>query len=209
MSELDRELIVARDKSSKRLMVILHGLGDSMEGFRWLPPALNLPWMNYLLVNAPDPYYVGYSWYDYAGSPAPGVTRSRNILGKLLDHLRESGFPTEQTILSGFSQGCLMTLETGFRYNHQFAGMVGISGYVLSPSGIITEATDEGKKQHVLVTHGTMDPLIPFAEVKGQIQQLQQAGLDVTWKEFRKVHTIAGEEELSVIREFVKGCFPQ
>ena len=36
-------------------MIVLHGLGDSMEGYRWLPEALQLPWLNYLLVNAPDP----------------------------------------------------------------------------------------------------------------------------------------------------------
>ncbi|MDB6054158.1 MAG: serine esterase [Verrucomicrobiales bacterium] len=190
-------------------MVILHGLGDSMEGFRWLPPALNLPWLNYLLVNAPDPYYTGFSWYDFAGDSSSGIARSREHLGKLLDHLRESGFPTEQTILSGFSQGCLMTLETGFRYNHKLAGMVGLSGYVVSPESIIAELTEAGRKQHVLVTHGTRDPLIPFFEVKEMMSKLIATGLDLTWKEFEKAHTsIAGEEELHVIRDFIKRCFP-
>ena len=33
---------------------MLHGLGDSIEGYRWMPEALDLPWLNYLLVNAPD-----------------------------------------------------------------------------------------------------------------------------------------------------------
>ena len=54
---LDTEFIPAVQKSS-RLMVVLHGLGDSVAGFRWLPEALGLPWMNYLLVNAPDDYVV-------------------------------------------------------------------------------------------------------------------------------------------------------
>ena len=34
---LTHELIPAADKDSKWLMVVLHGLGDSMEGYRWLP----------------------------------------------------------------------------------------------------------------------------------------------------------------------------
>ncbi len=45
-------------------MVMLHGLGDSIEGYRWFPEAMGLPGMNYLLVNAPDEYYGGYSWFD-------------------------------------------------------------------------------------------------------------------------------------------------
>jgi len=73
---LTTELVPAPDKNSRRLMIVLHGLGDSMEGFRWLPSALGLPWLNYLLVNAPDPYFGGWAWYDFAGDPRPGITRS-------------------------------------------------------------------------------------------------------------------------------------
>src|SRR5436309_13464476 len=124
---LHSALIPAKDKNSRRLFIMLHGLGDSMEGYRWVPEAIDFPWLNYLLVNAPDEYYGGFSWYDFAQNPAPGVERSRQLLFKLLDQSRERKFPTEQTILSGFSQGCLMTLDTGLRYTHQFAALIGIS----------------------------------------------------------------------------------
>ena len=73
---LHAELIPAQEKNSRRLMVMLHGLGDSLEGYRWLPDAMNLPWLNYLLVNAPDDYYGGYSWFDL-DNIVPGVRRSR------------------------------------------------------------------------------------------------------------------------------------
>src|SRR5437016_6103165 len=112
---LHSELIRAEDERSRRLLIMLHGLGDSMEGFRWLPPALNLPWLNYLLVNAPDEYYGGYSWYDFAGDMAPGVERSRRLLYELLEAQYANGFPAEQIILGGFSPGCLMSLEVGLR----------------------------------------------------------------------------------------------
>src|SRR5690349_20740405 len=130
---LETVMIPAAQKASRRLLVALHGLGDSVEGYRWLPDVLGFPWLHYLLVNAPDPYYGGYSWYDFVTNPGPGVERSRRFLFTLLDHQRESGFPTEQTILFGFSQGCLMTLEAGLHYPHRFAGLVGISGYAHEP----------------------------------------------------------------------------
>jgi len=97
---LRTELIPAVETKSRRLMIMLHGLGDSIEGYRWMPDALGLPWMNYLLVNAPDKYYGGYSWFDFAGDIVPGVTRSRKMLFGLLDELRTKGFPTEQTVLA-------------------------------------------------------------------------------------------------------------
>src|SRR5512140_800023 len=102
---LHSELIRASEGRSRRLMIMLHGLGDSLEGYRWLPPALDLPWLNYLLVNAPDEYYGGYSWYDFAGDITPGVARSRKLLFDLLDQQRAKGFPTEETTFGGFSQG--------------------------------------------------------------------------------------------------------
>src|SRR4051794_490224 len=119
---LKTDFIPASDKKSRRLLVMLHGLGDSMDGFRWLPEALGLPWMNYLLVNAPDPYFGGFSWYDFMGAMEHGVRRSSKMLFDLLDAQRTKGFPTEQTVLAGFSQGCLMTIEVGCRYPHRFAG---------------------------------------------------------------------------------------
>jgi hypothetical protein len=36
---------------------------------------------------------------------------------------------------------------------------------------------------------------------------LQGAGLQIDWREFVKAHTIAGEEEMAVVREFVQGCY--
>ena len=60
---LQTELIRAEKEIEPRLMIVLHGLGDSMEGYRWLPQAMQLPWLSYLLVNAPDRYYTGFSWY--------------------------------------------------------------------------------------------------------------------------------------------------
>ena len=201
------EFHAAEEKKSKRLMVVLHGLGDSIAGYRWLPELLMLPWMNYLLVNAPDSYFGGYSWYDFAGEPGPGVLRSRNLLFDLLDKQRADGFPTEQTILFGFSQGCLMTLEVGFRYPHLFAGLVGISGYVFEPEKLLKELSPVATRQHLLFTHGTQDPLIPFAEVRDQVNFLKAAGLHIEWHEFVKAHTIEGEAELEVIRQFIRRRF--
>ncbi len=206
---LSTEFIPAHDKSSRHLLVALHGLGDSAAGYRFLPPALGLPWLNHLLVNAPDPYFGGFSWYDFTGDPRAGIERSRRLLAGLLDAQRAAGFPPAQTTLLGFSQGCLMAVDVGFRHPHLLAGLVGISGYVHEPGEMLTELSPIAKQQRMLFTHGTQDPLIPCATVRQQVEQLRNAGLDITWREFVKAHTIAGEEELGVIRQFVRRCHGQ
>ena len=204
---LKTDLVRAREKDSPRLMVVLHGLGDSMEGYRWLPTALDLPWLNYLLVNAPDPHFDGYAWYDFSGDAGTGVERSRALLFEVLDEQRKRGWPTDKTMLFGFSQGSLMTIEVGLRYPHLFAGLIGISGYVHEPERSIRELSPLALQQRFLITHGTGDPLIPFGPVREQVNILKAEGISIQWHEFVKAHTIAGEEELAVIRDFVRARF--
>lgn len=200
---LRTEFIKAADPDSRALLIMLHGLGDSLEGYRWMPLALKIPQLNYLLVNAPDSYYGGYSWYDFAENPGPGVKRSRELLFDVIEDCRAKGFDTSRTFLGGFSQGCLMTLETGLRSPHLFAGLIGISGYVHEPAALIRELSPAAKQQRLLITHGTQDTLLPIDQVRAQVSQLREAGLQLEWHEFRKAHTIAGEEELSLIRNFI------
>ena len=206
---LHSEFISAAEKNSKKLMVMLHGLGDSIEGYRWLPQALNLPWLNFLLVNAPDEHYEGFSWFDYPNDVAPGIFRSRKMLFNLLDDLRAKNFPAEQITLGGFSQGCLMTIDVGLRYPHRFAGLVGISGWVFEIENLLKELSPVAKEQRLLVTHGPFDPIIPFDPVRGQIQKLKSAGLKIEWREFPKAHTIYGGAEISAVREFVRAGYSE
>jgi phospholipase/carboxylesterase len=204
---LETELIPAEQPIERRLMIVLHGLGDSMEGYRWLPQAMQLPWLSYLLINAPDPYYTGFSWYELEGEAAPGVERSRKLLFELLDRVRGEGFPAEKITVFGFSQGCLMTIEIGARYPHRLAGLVGVSGYVHEPERLVRALSPQARQQRFLITHGTHDPLIPIERVRPQMEILRQAGLRIDWREFAKAHTMAGEKEVSVVRAFVSDCY--
>ena len=88
-------------KPSKQLIVVLHGLGDSARGFLWLQEALEIDSLNYLLLNAPEPYYSGYRWYDIE-DPLSGIVRSRNILSEVFAILSREGYPPEKTSLLRF-----------------------------------------------------------------------------------------------------------
>lgn len=204
---LESAFIPAAEKASRRLMVMLHGLGDSVEGYRWLPEALDLPWLNFLLVNAPDAYYGGYSWFDYPDNMAPGILRSRKLLSDLLDALQIKGFAPKDVTLGGFSQGGLMTMDAGLRYPHRLAGLVDISGWVFEIEHLLKELSPVAREQRLLISHGPFDPVIPFEPVREQAQRLKKAGLNVEWHEFPKGHTIYGEDELSALREFVRAGY--
>jgi phospholipase/carboxylesterase len=200
---LKTEFHPAHKSGSKALMIVLHGLGDSVAGYQWLPAALALPSMNYLLVNAPDRYYGGFSWFDFTGNFGPGVERSRKLLFELIDTQRANGFPTREMTLFGFSQGSLMVIDVGLRYSQKFAGLVGISGAVCEPEKLLKELSPVAMQQRLLITHGIADTMIPFQHTASQVKALKTYGLQIEWHELAKEHTIAGEGEIAIIRKFI------
>jgi phospholipase/carboxylesterase len=202
---LQTDLIGAQNTQSKDLLIALHGLGDSMEGYRWVPNALGTPDLNVLLVNAPDAYYGGFSWFEFAADPLPGIERSYQALQMLLDQCRADGFPSERTILFGFSQGCLMTLETAARYPHSLAGCIGVSGWAHQPERLIALFSPVAKKQKILATHGTNDPMIPLDQARPTYEALQQAGLNIQFRAFQKAHTII-QQEIDLFTQFIRSA---
>jgi phospholipase/carboxylesterase len=205
---LNCEFYPAKDRDSNWVLIALHGLGDSSGGYRFLPPALDLVWLNYVLVNAPDPYYQGYAWYDFSGDPNPGIVRSRQLLFEVLADQEKRGFSPDRTFIFGFSQGCLMGWEVGLRYPKKLAGIIGVSGYVNAPEVALKEVSPVAREQHFFITHGKYDPLIPFQDVKAQVQMLKGAGLRIEWHEYDKAHTI-DSDEVSAIRGFIQHHGPK
>lgn len=187
-----------------KLLVVLHGRGDSLDGFGFLPEALGLSGYAYLFLNAPDPWYGGYSWYDMAPNQAPGVLRSRELLVGALDALREQGVRSEDIVLFGFSQGCLMAIDVGLRYPHRLGGICGVSGYMLFEERAAAEAVEAAFQTPWLLTHGTHDEVLPIEASRRHAAVLREAGLPVAWHEFAKGHTLEPTRELPLIRGWLE-----
>ena len=188
---------------SKKLMIILHGRGDSSQGFTFLPPYLNINEMNYLLLDAPYDYFGGFSWYDLPPNQLEGIEYSSKILTNILDTLFEEQFNAEESFLFGFSQGSLLTFEFGARYHKILAGYIAISGYIYDADKLLQEMNPNVKASNWLCTHGTHDDVLPYNTSKAQIEILQNGGLDIEFKSYEKTHTIA-EDELMMLKEWIE-----
>ena len=191
---------------SKKLMIILHGRGDSSEGFVGFPPFLDIDDMNYILFDAPFEYFTGFSWYQLPPEQLPGIEYSSQVLQRDLDTLFESEFNAGESFLFGFSQGSLLTFEFGARYEKVLAGYIAVSGYIYDAEKLLEEINQDVQKGKWLCTHGTYDDILPYKTSKEQVELLQDGGFDIEFKTYPKDHTIV-QEELEVIRDFVKATF--
>lgn len=196
-------IFIASKIPSKKLMIILHGRGDSSEGFASLPSFLDIDEMNYLLLDAPFEYYTGYSWYPLPPNQLPGIEYSSKILASVLDELFEEEFNAEESFLFGFSQGSLLTFEFGSRYEKVLAGYIAVSGYIYDTDRLLREMNQNVKTSKWLCTHGTQDGVLPFETSKEQIITLQNGGFEVEFKSYEKDHSIDGEE-LAMISKWIK-----
>ena len=96
---------------SKKLMIILHGRGDSSRGFTFLPEYLAIEDMNYILLDAPYDYYGGFSWYDLPPNQLEGIEYSRKVLTDVLDTLFEKQFNAHESFLFGFHKAHFLLLS--------------------------------------------------------------------------------------------------
>jgi len=188
---------------SKQLMIILHGRGDSSEGFTGLPEFLDIDEMNYLLLDAPFEYFTGFSWYQLPPDQLPGIEYSSKLLTEILDELFKEKFNAEESFLFGFSQGSLLTFEFGARYNKVLAGYIAVSGYIYDAQKLLIDMNQDVNESNWLCTHGTYDNVLPFSTSKEQVEILQNGGFDIEFKSYEKDHSI-DRDELRMISEWMK-----
>ena len=188
---------------SNKLMILLHGRGGKAEDFSWVADRFGFDDMHYLLLNAPNSYGEGYSWYADAPQHSKGISNSSELLTQTFDMLFEKDFDASQSFLFGFSQGALLTFEFGARYKKRLAGYCAISGQIDNPKRLLQEMNPDLKDANWLCTHGTQDEALDFNTTKNQIKALQDGGFNISFKSYKKPHTII-DEEIMMLKEWMQ-----
>jgi phospholipase/carboxylesterase len=192
------------------LIVMLHGRGASAEdlapiageiggdGYRWIFPN------GRLRVDLGG--WIGYAWYGFE-QVARDLPASRHAVEALLaEQWERSGLGPAQTVLAGFSQGAVVTLDVGLRAPERFAGLVAMSGY-LYENPELPAALAHARDQRVLIVHGVEDPVLPVTRARTARQTLEAAGLAPAYHEFEMGHEVSGES-LAVVEAFLREVLP-
>lgn len=206
VTDLFKSEFIPAQRTSERLMVVLHGKGDSIKPFLQFDEELQIPDMNYLLLNAPKKYLDGYSWYGDPPYQKEGVLRIRVKMIQLLKELEELGWKSENIFLFGFSQGCLVSADLALHYPKRLGGVVGISGYFhFFPRW--KRNLKDNRRTPWLFTHGRRDDVLPIEDTKFGVEKLRSAGLKVDFVETQKKHVLE-EDEYPIIRQWVRSKCP-
>jgi phospholipase/carboxylesterase len=184
---------LVREGSGDGTLVLLHGRGadehDLFGLFDVLDPQRRLTGIT---VGAPLRLPPGGKhWYAVprVGFPEPRTfSATYAALQELLDD--ELGLDWSKTVVGGFSQGTVMSYALGLGADRpRPAGILAQSGFIPTVDG--WEAELESRRgMPVMITHGSLDPVISVEFAREARDTLTAAGLDVTYRETPMAHTI-------------------
>lgn len=196
----------APDDAEMPLVILMHGRGADANDLADVAPSLDDGY-RFVFPNAPRPFEAypgmtfGFTWFD--GWPPAGnsIVESRELLLKFIDEV-VAAWPTPagKLIISGFSQGAMMSLDVGFRTRQKVAGIVAMSGAIYE-DGMADLASR--KETPVLLVHGTEDDMIPVNAARRTRRLLEEHGIEPEYHEFPMGHWVT-PESLAVVREFIR-----
>jgi phospholipase/carboxylesterase len=133
------------------------------------------------------------SYADLLEETPDGMPAARRALHATVDELvRQSGVPMSRVLLGGFSQGAMVATDLTLRLEEAPGALAVLSGTLLSRNEW-AKLAEKRRGLHVLQSHGTQDPILPYPaalELKGV---LEAAGMSVDFTSFRGGHGIDGD----------------
>ncbi|MFO7565984.1 MAG: alpha/beta fold hydrolase, partial [Enhygromyxa sp.] len=134
------ELVTAGADPSAELpmLVAIHGLGDSPEGFSSLLEGFDRP-VRVILPRALDPHEPGWSWFPIRARDkdveklAAGIERAADALAPAIAELAEQRPTLGKPIVTGFSQGGMLAFCLAVHHGELFSAAFPLGGWLPPP----------------------------------------------------------------------------
>lgn len=201
-------VVPAASGTPRRLAVLLHGVGDSAEGFAPIARALGpqLPDVEMVIPDGVAPFDGGprgRQWFSVRGvttenRPARVREAAAQVSAWIDAELARRGLAADQLILIGFSQGAIVSNTLALTRAPSPRAVVAMSGR-LAYDGSAKAAGSP----RVLVLHGTEDPVMPVELATEAAAGLTARGAVVIVETFPGLAHSVDNRELQAITRFL------
>ena len=156
-----------KNKDINNAIILLHGYGGdgkdiSMLSLNW---KRHLPNTIFICPNGHEACSLnpsGFQWFDLTKDNNDYILeqslKAENKLKKFIDEIKnEFRLDNSKICLSGFSQGCMMSINVGFTSDKEYNCIVGFSGKIINPINL-----SQRKKNftRTLLIHGDLDDVV-------------------------------------------------
>ena len=208
MSETLPAIEIETKPKPSHAVIWLHGLGADGNDFVPVVKQMKLPplGIRFVFPHAPmrpvtiNGGFVMRAWYDIAyqelgfKEDERGLRESQKLVEELIEREEKRGIPSNRIVLAGFSQGGVMTLQTGLRQSRRLAGLMALSAYLPMSAMIAVERNAASNSVPIFMGHGIDDNIVPLAMGKMSRDTLIKLGYDVDWHQYQMPHSLCAEE---------------
>ena len=152
----------------KNAIILLHGYGGdgndiSMLTLNW---KRHLPNTVFICPNGHETCPInpsGYQWFDLTKDDASYILdqslKAEVKIKKFIDEIKnEFNLTNDKICLSGFSQGCMMSLNVGLTSHEKFLCIIGFSGKIIDKDNLKLRIKNSTE---TLLIHGDADQVVP------------------------------------------------
>ena len=166
--------IIKPDQNNKinNAIILLHGYGGDGKDISML--TLNwkrfLPNTVFLCPNGHEKCSInqsGFQWFDLSKDDPKYINeqslKAEQIIKKYINEVKELyKLNNSQICLSGFSQGCMMSINIGLTSDENFNCVVGFSGKIIDKDNLVKRISSTTK---MLLLHGDKDAVVPSSNL--------------------------------------------
>lgn len=156
------------------VLIFMHGLGDTADGWASMMPSLNLHDTKFILPTASSiPISINGGgrmpgWFDIyelsmtSKEDRDGFAKSSSRIKSIIQKELDSGIDSKKIIIGGFSQGGAVALHVSLRLEHQLGGCVALSTWLPFRDDFPASLTESAKKLPIFQVHGSADNVVNF-----------------------------------------------
>ena len=195
-------------------IILLHGYGGSGKDISMI----TLNWKRFLpntVFLCPDGHEKcsinpnGYQWFDSSNDdPNYILEESKKSEKKINEFIKEVkknyNLKNSQICLSGFSQGCMMSINLGLTTNENYNCVVGFSGKIIDKNDLLKRKTSSTK---MLLMHGDMDAVVPPNNLLEAKDFMIRNNIQVETKMIKNCDHHIPIEALSLALNYIKNNF--
>jgi len=166
------------------MLVAIHGLGDEPVNFSNLLRDLSVP-ARVIVPRGIDTYEPGWSWFPLrARDPdvdalAEGMMVAADLIAKSVESLAAQRPTQGKPVVTGFSQGGMLSFALATKHGQLFSAAVPVSGW-LPPPLWPDAGTPAATIPPVIALHGTEDPALRYSKTVECIEVLTKRGVEAS-----------------------------
>ncbi len=166
--------VINPDENNKinSVIILLHGYGGDGKDIS----SLTYNWKRFLpntVFLCPDGHEIcpinpsGFQWFDLSKDEPNYILEqsliAENKIHKFINEVKEKyNLNNSKICLSGFSQGCMISINVGLTSKENFNCVVGFSGKIINKENLLKRISSKTK---MLLLHGELDTIVPSSNL--------------------------------------------